>query len=126
MSAGVGGATTIPAMVQGYQGFPGHNRSTGMYRVQSGWQTFYLALAAVSSTQTVYLMGSSESCCDPYAWQNVNGGQLGATRGGLGAAYYTYTLSNNSGNAFWFSTYSTDGSVDGGGGLYVDTNTIFR
>ena len=71
------------------------------------------------------ISGASESCCDPYG-MNFGGITIFSARGGLSNTYQRVTgfsgsFTSNSGNV----TFSTDGSVNGGGGLVGATGNFF-
>lgn len=70
------------------------------------------------------ISGASESCCDPYGLV-FDGRTFFSTRGSNSSQFYSIsfngTITNNSGYSF----YTTDGSVNGGSGLYGSSGYFY-
>ena len=115
--------TTIPALQVSTHGYPGESQSSRLNWVAPTWQSFYLALAAVSNTQSFSFSHASESCCDRSVLYSNGGANLG-TYAGSTSGTFTVTLNKAAGNAFWSDIYSTDASVNGGGGLSITSSSV--
>lgn len=116
-----GGWTKFTDISNGWHGFPGNNASHYKNRVTN--YNRFVALASVSNQQKITgVQGSSESCCDTYYFLNYNNGCVtGLPCGNRGNGNWGNVIVNINkawGNAMYKSWFTTDGSVNGGGGTY--------
>ncbi|MGU3656157.1 putative Ig domain-containing protein [Methylobacterium fujisawaense] len=115
--------TTIPAMVAGAHGYPGVSTSSTKFWVLPEWQSFYLALANVSNTQSMGFGYVSQNT-DPSGIYSYSGAQLSWMTGYSSGGTLAYSLNKNSANAFWKSTYYTDDFFNGGPGLTITSTNV--
>lgn len=113
-----GGWTNFTGFIAGSDGFPGNNASTQRDRITHVTQ--YNEIANKSTYQKVGVSGASESCCDPYGLKNYSGTTIYTARGSVNTTL-TINVANNYVNAMRYSYYSTDGSVNGGAGLSINS-----
>lgn len=116
-----GGWTKFTDISNGWHGFPGNNANHYKNRVTN--YARFVALASLSNQQKITgVQGSSESCCDAYYFLNYNNGCVsGLPCGNKGNGNWGNVIVNINkvwGNAMYKSRFTTDGSVNGGGGTY--------
>lgn len=116
-----GGWTKFADISNGWHGFPGHSANHYKNRVTN--HDRFVALASISDQQKITgVQGASESCCDAYYFLNYgNGCVSGLPCGSKGNGNWGNVIVNINkawGNAMYKTRYTTDGSVNSGGGTY--------
>jgi len=70
------------------------------------------------------ISGASEACCDPYS-MTFSGVSLFNIRGSYSSAYFTVTLGSTLSSNSGIVNFTTDGSVNGGNGLFGASGNFY-
>lgn len=116
-----GGWTKFTDISNGWHGFPGNSANHYKDRVTN--YARFVALASISDQQKITgVQGASEACCDAYYFLNYNNGCVtGLPCGSKGSGNWGNVIVNINQvwtNAMYRTRYTTDGSVNSGGGSY--------
>jgi P pilus assembly chaperone PapD len=124
-----GGWTVFPYMLAGYDGFPGDGSSTSTARVNSAYLQMYQELGAASLYQRVTIYGVSEASYDFYRFLDYDSVDIvgtSSTSGTMPSTTLDVFINKNYRKSLSRTSFSTDGSVDGGPGAYVGNTSWFK